>query len=111
MRTGSLHNRVTARICLMPFALNECERYVRERGLEMSCGDLAECYMIFGGIPYYWRGLRQGLSLAQNVGGLIARIMIVGHNVRTHSSRHRQCIIMQTCKSIVLSDSFFCKMT
>lgn len=64
---GSLHNRVTARICLMPFTLNECERYASERGLEMSRGELAECYMIFGGIPYYWRSLQQGLSLAQNI--------------------------------------------
>ena len=64
---GSLHNRVTARICLMPFTLNECERYAAERGLEMSRGELAECYMVFGGIPYYWRTLQQGLSLAQNI--------------------------------------------
>lgn len=64
---GSLHNRVTARIWLMPFTLGECERYAAERGLEMSRRELAECYMIFGGIPYYWRCLQRGLSLAQNI--------------------------------------------
>ena len=64
---GGLHNRVTARIWLMPFTLSECERYASERGLEMSRRELAECYMIFGGIPYYWRCLQQGMSLAQNI--------------------------------------------
>ena len=64
---GSLHNRVTARIWLMPFTLGECERYAAERGLEMSRRELAECYMIFGGIPYYWRCLQRGLSLSQNI--------------------------------------------
>ena len=30
-------------------------------------GQLAECYMILGGIPYYWHFLDKGLSVAQNV--------------------------------------------
>ncbi len=62
-----LHNRVTARIGLMPFTLGECEQYAEEQGLVMSRGDIAECYMILGGIPYYWHCLRPGLSLSQNV--------------------------------------------
>jgi hypothetical protein len=33
----------------------------------MSRADIAECYMAFGGIPYYWRYLARGLSLAQNI--------------------------------------------
>lgn len=64
---GGLHNRVTARIALQPFSLGECEEYAQERGLSMSRSDLAECYMILGGIPYYWRGLLRGLSLPQNI--------------------------------------------
>lgn len=64
---GGLHNRVTARIALQPFTLGECESYATERGLSMSRGELAECYMILGGIPYYWRELQRGYSLAQNV--------------------------------------------
>ena len=64
---GGLHNRVTARICLLPFTLGECEKFAAERSLSMSRGDIAECYMIFGGIPYYWRQLRQGKSLSQNI--------------------------------------------
>ena len=64
---GGLHNRVTARICLQPFTLGECEAFAAERGLGMSRSDIAECYMAFGGIPYYWRYLARGLSLAQNI--------------------------------------------
>ncbi len=64
---GGLHNRVTARICLQPFTLGECEAFTAERGLSMSRTDIAECYMALGGIPYYWRYLARGMSLAQNL--------------------------------------------
>jgi len=67
---GGLHNRVTARLCLQPFTLGECARFADERGLGMSHRDIAECYMSLGGIPYYWRYLKRGLSLAQNLDGL-----------------------------------------
>ena len=64
---GGLHNRVTARICLQPFTLGECEMFATDRGLGMSRADIAECYMALGGIPYYWRYLARGMSLAQNL--------------------------------------------
>ena len=64
---GGLHNRVTSRICLQPFTLGECETFAAERGLSLGRMDIAECYMALGGIPYYWRYLRRGLSLAQNL--------------------------------------------
>ena len=63
---GGLHNRITARMNLLPFTLRECEEYACERGLTMARKDIAECYMALGGIPYYWRYLLRGLSLAQN---------------------------------------------
>ena len=70
---GGLHNRVTARMCLMPFCLGECERFAEEQALSMSRGEVAEAYMIFGGIPYYWRQLRQGKSLPQNIDAMFFR--------------------------------------
>ena len=63
---GALHNRVTARIRLLPFTLGECEEYARERGLALTRADLAECYMALGGIPYYWRLLERGTGVAGN---------------------------------------------
>ena len=64
---GGLHNRITRQIALQPFTLAECERYTQSRQLEMSRYQLAECYIIWGGIPYYWSLLEKGKSLAQNI--------------------------------------------
>ncbi|MBQ5737629.1 MAG: ATP-binding protein [Alistipes sp.] len=68
---GGLHNRVTKQIALQPFTLKECEMFAESKGLEMSRYQLAECYMVFGGIPYYWSLLEKGLSLSQNIDKII----------------------------------------
>ena len=62
-----LHNRVTYRIRLDPFTLRECEEYANFRGLEYTRAQIAECYMILGGVPMYWRYLERGKSVAQNI--------------------------------------------
>ena len=64
---GGLHNRVTQQIALQPFSLRECEMFAQDKGLEMSRYQIAECYMILGGIPFYWCLLERGISLAQNI--------------------------------------------
>ena len=64
---GGLHNRVTLRIALQPFTLGECEMFVHHKGIEMNRHQIAECYMILGGIPFYWSLLEKGLSLPQNI--------------------------------------------
>ena len=64
---GGLHNRVTRQIALQPFTLRECEMYAQSKGFEMSRYQIAECYMVLGGIPFYWSLLEKGLSLAQNI--------------------------------------------
>lgn len=64
---GGLHNRVTQKIYLRPFTLAECKEYINNRGIEMGDKEIAECYMIMGGIPFYLKNLRRGASLAQNV--------------------------------------------
>lgn len=68
---GGLHNRVTKQIALQPFTLKECEMFAQSKGLEMSRYQLTECYMVFGGIPYYWSLLEKGLSLSQNIDKII----------------------------------------
>jgi len=67
LNKGGLHNRVTVRIPLQPFTLAECEQYANEKGLGYGRKQLAECYLALGGIPYYWKPLRRGLSVAQNL--------------------------------------------
>lgn len=64
---GGLHNRVTQKLYICPFTLAECKAYIRSRGLVMEDKEIAECYMIMGGIPYYLKSLRRGASLAQNI--------------------------------------------
>ncbi len=62
-----LHNRVTYRIPLRPFSLAECEAYAKDHNLEFTRRQIAELYMIFGGVPYYWHFLERGKSVAQNI--------------------------------------------
>ena len=64
---GGLHNRVTHRINLAPFTLGECEQYAKSQHLVMSRYDILECYMVMGGVPFYWSLLERGKSLAQNI--------------------------------------------
>lgn len=64
---GGLYNRLTAQINLMPFTLAECAEYAASRGIVMTHHQLLECYMVMGGVPYYWSFLRKELSLSQNV--------------------------------------------
>ena len=64
---GGLYNRTTGRIFLEPFTLSECRELMESRGIELGDDDLAEAYMVFGGVPYYWTLLTKGRSLAQNI--------------------------------------------
>lgn len=64
---GGLHGRVTERIRLLPFNLAECREYAVSLGLEMTDYQIAEMYMVLGGIPYYWKYLDRSLSPAQNI--------------------------------------------
>ena len=68
---GGLYGRVTYQIRLAPFSLRECEQYLESNGVAMSRYDVAQTYMMFGGIPYYLRYLKREMSLAQNVDALL----------------------------------------
>lgn len=67
---GGLHNRVTCRINVKPFTLRECEAYASSLGLRFQRKQVLECYMIMGGVPFYWSFLKRSLSLAQNIDAL-----------------------------------------
>lgn len=70
---GGLFNRQTCRLYLQPFTLRETELYLQARGIEWSRRDIAECYMILGGIPYYLSLLDEGLSFNANIDNLFFR--------------------------------------
>lgn len=64
---GGLHNRLTNRIWVKPFTLSECESYFKSRRIKMSRYQIAECYMIMGGIPYYLDYIDRDFSLSENI--------------------------------------------
>ncbi len=67
---GGLHNRVSHRINLTPFTLHECEQYAESLHLNINRYALLECYMVMGGVPFYWSLLDRGKSIAQNIDSL-----------------------------------------
>ena len=64
---GGLFNRAARRLYLMPFSLQETERYLVSRGIHWSRYDIVECYMTMGGIPYYLKLLDNDLSFLANI--------------------------------------------
>lgn len=70
---GGLHNRLTRQIFLEPFTLGECEQFLQHKGFCFSRYEIAQCYMILGGTPYYLDMLQPHLSLSQNVDQLLFR--------------------------------------
>ena len=70
---GGLHNRITHRIYLRPFYLGECKTYLQEHGFDWDDYQILQCYMLFGGVPYYLSLLRPSLSLPENVDTLVFR--------------------------------------
>lgn len=64
---GGLYDRLTWQMKLSPFTLGECKEFFDSKGLPMSFYDLAETYMILGGIPYYLNYFQKGKSLAQQI--------------------------------------------
>lgn len=68
---GGLHNRLTRHIHLKPFSLRETEQMLESKGFLLSRYEIAVCYMIFGGIPFYLSLLDSRYSLAQNVDRLL----------------------------------------
>lgn len=64
---GGLHNRITHHIILEPFTLRECEEYFSTYGFSYSRKQIAECYMVMGGIPFYLSLMDKSKSIAQNV--------------------------------------------
>ena len=64
---GGLFNRQTCRLYLEPFCLHEVEEFLISKDINWSRYEIAECYMVMGGIPYYLNLLDPELSLHQNI--------------------------------------------
>ena len=67
---GGLHARITSQIYLRPFTLYETEQYLRSHGCAWDRFQIAQCYMFFGGIPFYLSLIDPSKSISQNVNSL-----------------------------------------
>lgn len=70
---GGLHNRVTKKIYLAPFDLNETELFLQSKGIVWTRHQIAECYMIMGGTPFYLNMIDKQYSLPQNIDMLFSQ--------------------------------------
>ena len=93
---GGLHNRVTETIAVEPFQLYECEAFYLSRGIAFTRRQIAEAYMILGGIPYYMDVMDKMFGLNQNIdlllfdkgarlGGEFSRLY---HSLFRHADNH-----------------------
>lgn len=62
-----LHNRVTKKIKLEPFTLNECEQFIRSKDSILDKYQIIQLYMVLGGIPFYWDEVLPDKSAHQNI--------------------------------------------
>lgn len=59
---GGLHQRITQKIRLLPFALAETEAYLKSLHVKPDHYQLLQIYMAFGGIPQYLKTIQPGDS-------------------------------------------------
>lgn len=64
---GGLHARITKQIVLEPFTLKEVEEYLTSAGACWDRMQIAQTYMVLGGVPFYLSLLDTSKSFAQNV--------------------------------------------
>lgn len=64
---GGLHARITSSIYVRPFTLHETEEYLQRKHCKWDRYQTLQCYMIFGGIPFYLSLINAKESLVQNV--------------------------------------------
>ncbi len=67
---GGLYKRKTLELRLLPFTLEETERYFLSRGIRYSRYHIAVIYMCVGGIPYYLRMFDNSLDPLRNIDAL-----------------------------------------
>jgi uncharacterized protein len=64
---GGLHNRVTQRIRLLPFTLQETKAYLAHKKIMYSHYQMLQLYMVFGGVPHYLNAVERSKSVQQNI--------------------------------------------
>lgn len=65
--TGGLYNRITSHVYLRPFTLAECEEFLDSKGCNWDRYTILQCFMAFGGVPFYLNLINPRESLVQNI--------------------------------------------
>ncbi len=64
---GGLFNRYTLQLFLKPFTLKETKEFLLSKNIFWSNYDIAQTYMIMGGIPFYLMQIDESLTLGENI--------------------------------------------
>jgi len=64
---GGLHNRITKRLKILPFTLQECKLLLDSKKIVLDKYQIIQLYMVLGGIPFYWDEIKAGWSAMQNI--------------------------------------------
>lgn len=67
---GGLHNRVTHKIPVSPFTLQETELYFKAGGFDYERTEIIDSYMAVGGVAYYLSLFENDKSVAENINAL-----------------------------------------
>lgn len=69
--SGGLHNRITQKMKLDPFNLQETEEMLVAKNCHFERYQITQLYMVLGGIPYYLDAVQPHLSVPQNIQELL----------------------------------------
>lgn len=69
--SGGLHNRVTQKMKIEPFTLQETEAILSAKNCVLERYQITQLYMALGGIPYYLDAVQPHLSVPQNIQELL----------------------------------------
>ncbi len=64
---GGLYNRVTRTLHLEPYNLRQTKRYLESINVKLTYRDVADIYMVLGGIPFYLSKVTSGFSATQAI--------------------------------------------
>lgn len=64
---GGLHNRVTKKMLLKPFTLQETKAFLNAQSVNLNPWQISQIYMATGGIPFYLLSVQKGQTAAQAI--------------------------------------------
>lgn len=104
---GGLHNRVTERVRIDPFNLQEAEQMLRAKNGIFDRYQIVELYMVTGGIPFYLDAIVPDKSAAQNIeelcfrkdGLLVREFPHLFNSLFKNAEKHEQIIFALASKN------------